>query len=442
MSARIRTTVATAALTAATLTLAACAGGEPEGDPGGETVITCATCQESPTDPFLQYNFEAATRFNEEYAGQYRIEMLNNANAGSSEDRLQYYQRLALADDLPDLFQLNSAEIAALSETGTLHDFTTELDAEPDWADSFQTGAFDALTGAEGQVWAIPQQRDPIGTYWNTEAWGSVGFETFPTTWDDFEVGAEALAQQGKLALALDGDWATMLTWTNLIGTQPGGVDFLKGEIGEGGDWSGNPAVVAATERLRGWHTAGYVNSDAFSGEFSNAAAAYLSTDAAAVPNGPWFVATNLQTDAAAPGLYDSTGYALSPGWDAGQGVIVVSGAGWVSGATDEASLEAVGAFMRFVTTAEEALTQAAETGANPAVVVPGAELASADLEPLSAGLVIAAAEAEFTYPHVRVFGPAGFGPAWKNLWPAYVNGEMDTSTFLSRLSADATAGA
>ncbi|SEE20251.1 ABC transporter substrate-binding protein [Ruania alba] len=439
MSARARRTTAGAILVSAALTLSACAGGSAE-EQGDEIVVTCATCQESPTDPFLQYNFEAATRFNEQFAGQYRIEMLNNANAGSSEDRLQYYQRLALADDLPDIFQLNSAEIAALSETGELHDFTGNLDADTAWAESFQPGSLDALTGDDGQVWAIPQQRDPIGTYWNTELWGSVGFDEFPTTWDAFEEGAAALAEQGELALALDGDWATMLTWTNLIGTQPGGVDFLTAEIA-GGDWSSNEVVVAATERLRQWHVDGYVNSDAFSGDFSNAAAAYLSGDAATVPNGPWFVKTNLQTEAAAEGLYERTGYAVSPGWDDGQGIIVVSGAGWVSGATDDPSQEAVMAFMRFVTSPEEALTQAVETGANPAVVVPDADLESADLEPLSAGLVLAAAEAEFSYPHVRVFGPAGFGPAWKNLWPAYVNGEMDTGTFLSRLSADASAG-
>ena len=44
-------------------------------------------------------------------------------------------------------------------------------------------------------------------------------------------------------------------------------------------------------------------------------------------------------------------------------------------------------------------------------------------------------------YPHVRVHGPAGFGNAWKNLWPAYVKGAMDTATFLSRLATIRTSG-
>ncbi|MGK3954225.1 hypothetical protein ACLKM7_18045, partial [Microbacterium sp. I2] len=57
-----------------------------------------------------------------------------------------------------------------------------------------------------------------------------------------------------------------------------------------------------------------------------------------------------------------------------------------------------------------------------------------------SAGLVAASDDVAFTYPHVRVHGPAGFGNAWKNLWPAYVKGDIDTETFLSRLASDANA--
>ncbi len=446
MSVRTRTLALTGTVMTALLALTACSGTSADPStsdkPKEEIVVTCATCQESPTDPFLQFNYEAATRFNEQYKGQYRIEMLNNANAGSSKDRLQYYQRLALADDLPDIFQLNSAEIAELSTTGKLHDFAGDLKADKTWSDTFLPGSFDALTGKGGETWAIPQQRDPIGIFWNKALWESVGYDEFPATWDEFEKGAAKLKDQGKVALALDGDWATMLAWTNLIGTNAGGVDFLTKGITKD-DWADDKAVVAATERLAEWHEKGWVNSDAFSGDFNNASAAYLSQDAASVPNGPWFVKTKLNTEAASPGLYDGTGYSVSPGWKKGQqGVIVVSGAGWVSGTTDKTKLEAVDAFMKFVSSTDEVLAQAKETGANPAIEVPTDKLKGAGLEPLSEGLATAAADVELQYPHVRVFGPAGFGNAWKNLWPAYVKGEMSTKDFLTRLSADSTAGA
>ncbi|MDQ0895030.1 ABC transporter substrate-binding protein [Agromyces ramosus] len=431
--------VVIATIAAGSMTLGACNASGTE-DAAGEIVITCATCQESPTDPFLQYNYEAAQRFNEEFEGTYRIETLSNANAGSGDERLQYYQRLALADDLPDVFQLNSAEIAALSETGSLHDFTDDLASDSAWADSFQPGTFDALTGAGGEVWAIPQQRDPIGIYYNKDLWAEAGYDELPSTWNEFEDGARAIAATGTIPLALDGDWATMLMWTNLIGTAPGGQDFLTEGIA-GSNYVDDEAAYNATERLRDWHVEGLVNSDAFSGEFQNAAAAYLSGSAATVPNGPWFVKTNLQGDAAIDGLYESTGYSVSPGWDDGQGLVVVSGAGWVSGTEDQTELEAVLAFLRFVSSEEEVIVQAEQTGANPAVIVDEKALEAADLEPLSSALVTASNDVAQTYPHVRVHGPAGFGNAWKNLWPAYVQGDIDTDAFLTRLAEDANAG-
>lgn len=433
------TTVSLVALMA----VSACSPNSDKSPDSRGTVITCGTCQASPTDPFLQYNFEAAQRFNEANKGKYFVETLQNAHAGSSPDRLQYYQRLALANDLPDLFQLNSAEIHAMAPTGKIHDFASDLSSNAKWSASFQEQVFDALSGDKGQRWAIPQQRDPIGIYFNTKVLSSVGYDKFPATWDDFETMAAKLKDAGKVAMALDGDWATMLTWTNLIGTQAGGVYFLTNEIGAGGDFGRNTAVVKATERLKKWQEKGYINSDSFSGDFQNAAAAYLSGQAASVANGPWFVKTNLKSSSAMPGLYDSTGYAVSPGWDKGQGLIVVSGAGWVSGSKDESKLEAVDAFLQFITSSDEVLKQAKATGANPAVKVAAADLKAADLERLSSSLVAAAEDEKVTtYPHVRVHGPAGFGNAWKNLWPAYVKGEMDTPKFLTRLSQDSKAGA
>lgn len=432
-----------AGVASALVILSGCGGGaEPSGSsPDGEVVITCATCQQSATDPFLQYNYDAAQRFNEQFAGTYRVETLDNPNAGSSDDRLQYYQRLAMADDLPDLFQLNSGELKALQTTGRLYDFAPDLAADQEWAGTFHEHVFDALRGPEEQIWAIPQQRDAIGVFYNAGLLEDAGYPAFPQTWDEFEELAAALRDDGVTALALDGDWATMLMWVHLVGTAAGGEEFLTSGIAEPGGWGDVPAVVAATERLRSWHVDGYVNADAFSGEFQNAAAAFLSEQAAVIANGPWFVKTNLTGDAASPGLYERTGYAPAPGWEADeQGVIVVSGAGWVSAARDERELEAVRAFLKFVTSQDEVLAQAVATGASPPVLVDPAAAARAELEPLATGLVEQTAEVAHRYPHVRVHGPAGFSTAWRNLWPAYVDGSMSTPEFLDRLAADARA--
>jgi ABC-type glycerol-3-phosphate transport system substrate-binding protein len=406
----------------------------------GEIVITCAACQTSPTDPFLQYNNEAVQRFNKQYAGRYRVKVVKNQYASSGPDRLQYYQRLALANDLPDVFLVNRAELGSLERTNKLMNFAPALAKDTQWQGSFYDGAFDALKTPDGKVLAIPQERDSIGIYYNRQLFQKAGIATFPATWQELDADCARLKAKGTICMAMDGDWVTLLMWANLIGTQPGGAQFLSDGIAKGG-YGGNAAVVKATEALKSWHTQGYVNRDAFSGDYANAASAYVSGKAAMVANGPWMVATDIKSKNAEPGLYDQTGYEPSPGFAAdGRGLIVVAGnGGWVSGSTDARKQEAVTAFMKFLTTQQEGLNQALKTGAYPAVNVDLASPQAKGLDPLGAGLVKQSGSVPMTYPHVAFAAPASFDTAWKNLWPAYVQGKMSTGKFLDQLGKDAT---
>ena len=266
------------------------------------------------------------------------------------------------------------------------------------------------------------------------------GYDSFPQTWNEFEAAAAKLDEMGTMAIAMDGGWSTLLMWTNLIGTSPEGKAFLTSGIKDPAAYLESQAVVESTERLKSWHTEGYVNADAFSGEFQNAAAAYLSGEAAAIANGPWMVRTQITSDAAIEGLYENTGYAPSPGWNEGErGVIVVTGAGWSSGhVVEDDGAEAVVAFLRFLSSPEEQLIQAQQTGARPAVEIDAGDMQASKLEPLGAQLAEQADELTYTYPHWRVHAPGTFLDAWQNLWPAYVKGGMQTEEFLERLGNDA----
>src|SRR6266511_1628860 len=189
---------ALAAIAAATIVagLAACGGGSSNDK--GEVVITCVSCQASPTDPSLQHIYDTAQAFNKKYAGKYRVKTVKSQNAGSSADRLQYYQRLALANDLPDIFQVNTEELRSLAKTGKLMSFAPELQKDAAWKGSFNDGAFAALTGQGGEVWAIPETRDAIGIYYNKAIFKSAGVAAFPQTWTDFEADCAKIKAVGK----------------------------------------------------------------------------------------------------------------------------------------------------------------------------------------------------------------------------------------------------
>ncbi len=424
---------------AAVLALA-CATAALAGRSSSVVVVTCSACQSSPTDPFLQFNYDAVQQFNARYKGRYQIKIVDNQYAGSGPNRLQYYQRLALANALPDLFLLQRSELQTLEATSKLYDFAPALRADRRWQKTFYPGSFAALTDAKGRVFAIPEERDSIGIFYNKSLFAKAGIGSFPTTWSAFLQDCRKLKESGSICFAMDGNWVTLLMWANLIGTQPGGAQFLLSGTRKG-DYSNNPAVVKATEFLKRLHTSGYVNSDAFTGDYNNAATPFVQGQAAMIANGPWMVQSDIKGKNAVPNLYSQIGYAPSPGWTAkGGGLIVVAGnGGWVSGTHDPKKEQAVLAFMKFITSPAQSFAQTLKTGAYPSVQLTLKPPQLAKLEPLAYRLVRESGKVKYTYTDAYFATPAAFFQEWTNDWPSYVQGAMNTTDFLGKLSAAAS---
>lgn len=417
-----------------------CAAVALAGRSAGVVVITCSACQNSPTDPFLQFNYQAVQQFNARYKGRYQIKIAQNQYAGSGPNRLQYYQRLALANALPDLFLLQRSELQTLQATGKLYNFAPALRADAAWQKSFYPGSFAALTDAKGRIDAIPEERDSIGIFYNKSLFAKAGISSFPTTWSDFLQDCAKLKASGSICFAMDGNWVTLLMWANLIGTQRGGAQFLLTGTAKG-DFASNATVVKATEFLKQMHTLGYVNSDAFTGDYNNAATPFVQGQAAMIANGPWMVQSDIKGKNAIANLYSQIGYAPSPGWAAtGRGVIVVAGnGGWVSGTHDPKKTQAVLAFMKFITSPAQSFAQTLKTGAYPSVRLTLKPAQLAKLEPLAYRLVQQSAKVKYTYTNAYFATPAAFFQEWTNDWPSYVQGAMSTKDFLSKLASAAT---
>jgi len=388
-------------------------------------VITCEDCPIRPTkkDTFGRHFKQATDAFNLKYKGRYRVKSTPYTPANDA-DSAQHYERAALTDTLPDLFADQANVIRNVASSGKLVDFAPILERDTTWKAAFEPGAFASLSDDEGHVWGIPEQRDVVGVYYNEALLRRAGIAAFPTTWDELLAACSRLKATSVIPFAMDGDWVTQLMWANLIGTQPGGAEFLQSGIEDGG-FADDPDVVQATEFLKRLHTDGCVNKDAFSGDYNRAAAPFLAGQAAMIANGPWMVA-----DIEAAKI--DAGYAISPG----DGLIVIPGsAGWASGAKDDAHREAVAAFMRFITSDEQMLRKAVATGSYwPTKLEPTASQAER-LEPLSYRLLEQVDEVTYAYPHAKFATPQAFTKAWINDWPAYVQGAMSTEDFLDGLS-------
>jgi ABC-type glycerol-3-phosphate transport system substrate-binding protein len=399
----------------------------------GETVITCQECEPSATDVFSQSRYDVVQAFNKKYQGTYRVEV---QHYGGVANDLQYWERLALAGALPDIFVIQSTQLQTLAKTGKLLNVAPYLAKDKAWKSSFYSDSFEALTGTKGQIWAIPEERDVIGIFYNKALFAKAGVRSFPATWSEFLQDCRKLKTSGVIPFAMDGDWVTQLMWANLIGTQPGGAKFLTSGIRKG-NFANNKIVVKATEFLKMLHTAGYTNKDAFTGDYPNASNPFLQARAAMIANGPWMVQADIKGTSALPGLYKQMGYATSPGWTTnGRGVIVLAGnAGWVSGATDSAKRAAVVAFMKFTTSRAIQVQRTIKTGAYWAVNLKLTPKQIKQLDPLTYRFHALADKVTYHYPDAKFATLQPFTDAWKNYWPAYVQNSMSTKDFLAKLS-------
>lgn len=418
---------------AAVSTLAAAASGSTK-KAGAEITLTCQRCEASPSDVFSQSWYDVVQAFNAKYEGKYKITVKHFG--GQNENDLQYWERLALANALPDIFIAQATQLQTLAKTGKLFNFASALAKNPAWKNAFYPDAFQSLTGAKGEVWGIPEERDTVGIYWNKALFAKAGLHGLPTTWAQFLTACKKLEQAGVIPFAMDGDWVTQLMWANLIGTQPGGEQFLLSGIKKG-NFASSPMVVKATKFLKKLHTAGYVNKDAFSGDYQNAANPFLQEQAAMIANGPWMVAADIKSAAAKKSLYSQLAYAPSPGWTkSGRGVIVLAGnAGVASGSRDPAKQAAVIAFEKFSTSPAIQLRRTLKTGAYWAVKLKLGSSQVKQVEPVTFNLVKAADHVKYHYEHAKFATLQPFTDAWKNYWPAYVQGSISTEDFLTKLA-------
>jgi raffinose/stachyose/melibiose transport system substrate-binding protein len=399
--------------------------------------LTCQRCEASPSDVFSQSWYDVVQAFNAKYSGKYHVTVQHFG--GQNENDLQYWERLALAGSLPDIFIAQATQIQTLAKTGKLFNLGPALKADASWKASFYAGDFESLTGSNGEIWGIPEERDTVGIFWNKALFAKAGLHSFPTTWTQFLADCKKLKQAGVIPFAMDGDWVTQLMWANLIGTQPGGRQFLLSGI-KTGTWATNPMVVKATTFLKALHTAGYVNKDAFSGTYQDAANPFLQAKAAMIANGPWMVAADIKGSAAKKTLYKQVAYAPSPGWTKrGQGLIVLNGnAGVASGSTNPAEQAGVIAFEKFATSAAIELKRTLKTGAYWPAKINLTPDQVKTLEPVTYKLVQASDHVKYHYEHAKFATLQPFTDAWKNYWPAYVKGSIDTKTFLNRIAAAA----
>jgi raffinose/stachyose/melibiose transport system substrate-binding protein len=292
-------------------------------------------------------------RFNQKYAGQYKIVI----EEIPQDDYMQKIKLLAQQNKLPALIEGGDKVFMeeVIIANNLFYDLKPWLDSKPEIKNLMMEASIDYNTTADGKIVSMPLivQR-PIGLYYNKEMFAAAGI-TKPIsqmTFDEFDAALEALKQAGYTPLALmtgENAWTTMLLTSALLANEPGGAAILnsKDYVYDYTD----PMWIRTFERLQKWFQ-NYTTDNAIGAVYADAANNFLSERTALIFNGTWMIGDFSDTSKTSEGFKDKVGTSIYPG-----GAAISSSAGytwWIPSNLKQEEIDAALAFLEFINSPEE----------------------------------------------------------------------------------------
>ena len=300
------------------LSLTACGGSDDEQTPAGEggestgeeIVINYPTFQVG-TNTAAPVVAELVNRFNEEYAGQYRIEIEEVPGDANYAERIQV--QISSGQLPPVVYGGGYALLDLALEADLVVDLTDVVNADPEWAAMYENDAWQAANCRDGKIYASSSEGQLIGYFYNKELFEQVGIEP-ATTWDEFFDNCDKLLAAGITPLAMDtadGAWVSMLLMGAMISTSGDeGAEFMNTKYPT--DYNIAP-VVDAIGHMQEWYQK-YTTLDAVGGAYENAANNFFSGNVAMICNGPWMIGDFSDTTKTSEGFDEKVGAAVYPG--------------------------------------------------------------------------------------------------------------------------------
>jgi raffinose/stachyose/melibiose transport system substrate-binding protein len=278
----------------------------------------------------------------------------------------------------PDIFQTwGGGVLAEYAKAGLLRDISKEIKGT-DWGNSVASGIWNVYSAA-GKVYAVPNDMGAVVIWYNKEILKKVGYDSFPTDYDDFMVLIKKLKAAGIIPIAVGGGdkWPAMHMWSYMA-LRLGGGELFKGVLdGSNPNGFSDPTFVKAAEMIAQLAKDGYFQKGFLGASYNDEAALMGNGKAAMELMGQW--APNVERDNAADkkGLGDNLGAALFPSIKGGKGAlteIIGGGGGFAIG--KNASDAAVD-FVKFLTSKESQIRIAETNGS--IVTTKGAEVGIKD---------------------------------------------------------------
>ncbi|MFB9659979.1 ABC transporter substrate-binding protein [Glycomyces mayteni] len=191
------------------------------------------------------------------------------------EDFSRTLQQQAAAGGLPDIALVNAFETGQLADAGIIEDLSAYAD---EWGeqDAYYEAGWE--TGqVDGATYGIPHLADDYALYYNEDVLAAAGVEV-PTTWDEMEAAAAAIADSGAASYGL--------AMSGIEGAE-GATGILLRTLAAGGDLAGfgGEAGVAALESIQRMTASGGLSEGFLTWNEDDAMAAFTNGEAAMAIN-------------------------------------------------------------------------------------------------------------------------------------------------------------
>ncbi len=365
-----------------------------------------------------------------EFAAKYPdIKLENILNPDSDASRQKILADCA-AGDCPDIIHEAGDDLWG---SGSLHDLTPDLDADPAWKALFTQDALDSFS-TDGHIWGLPAEVSPMPAIWNTRILTAAGASDVPAkTWDELLVACGKVKANGKLATSW-GVGGTHL-WHDIIVSQKGGREALANNQFDA------PQIVKAFELMKVFVDNKWIPDNEIELTWQQSVALFVAEETAFYLNGAWTIGNEITGQGAAPDLKDNVKFAPAP--KVGEvGTVVMMTVGTPIGLAkklDEnpAKLDAALKFMKFLFSPEGAKQWILLCKSPMGVKVDLNSISGVD--PLLLGFLSTMDQADLTYvlPPTQAMRERGWDDCWTGLQTLMAGKSVDEAmaAFLTEMS-------
>jgi raffinose/stachyose/melibiose transport system substrate-binding protein len=287
-------------------------------------------------------------------------------------------QILAAANELPDVFEVKGSWVKNFVSNNRLMPLNEIMAADKAWSGNYKDDVLTNFT-IDGSVYAVSIEGG--GTthviFYNKTILKEVGYDSFPTEYDDFKVMLQAIAAKGYTPISL-GDkssWVAESCYLSTIGNRMTGSDWTNSITNKEGATFTDPQFIKALDVLAELAEIGAFNADMNSLEYTQQRTPYYNGKAAMFVEGGW--AINHVIENTLPEILAATGIAdfpKVPGQMGADNLNTGGTSGWAIGASSSVAdspekKELVVELMKRFSNMENAV-KLAETGRTPAMKV------------------------------------------------------------------------